>query len=57
MDLESQGKRVVETEFASEYGKKYNLFNHLECSSMTGENVEKVFEEIAKKMISLSNSK
>ena len=56
LDLESEGKRVVEKEFANEYGKKINLFDYLECSSITGENVEKVFETIALKMISLSNS-
>ena len=56
LDLESKGKRVVEKEYAFEYGKKYNLFDHLECSSITGENVEDVFDNIAKKMIALSNS-
>lgn len=53
-DLEKIGKRVVEKEYAQEYGKKFNLFNFLECSSKTGENVEQVFQIIGKKMLALS---
>jgi Ras-related protein Rab-7A len=56
LDLESEGKRVVEKEYGSEHGKKFNLFDHVECSSKTGNNVEKVFEILTKKMIILSNS-
>ena len=56
-DLEVNGKRVVEKKFASEYGEKNNLFDYIECSSKTGENVELVFETIARKMIALSDSK
>ena len=55
-DLEVDGKRVVENKFASEFGKKNNLFDYIECSSKTGENVEHVFELIARKMIALSSS-
>jgi small GTP-binding protein len=57
LDLESQGKRVVEHEYAYEFGKKNNLFDHIECSSFSGENVENVFEKISKKMIALSDIK
>lgn len=53
-DLEAEGKRVIQAEFAAEYGKKHNLFDFVECSSKTGENVEKVFILIARKMMALS---
>jgi len=56
LDLDANGKRVVEYDFASEYGKKYNLFEYIECSSLTGENVELIFTLIAKKMIDISVS-
>ncbi len=56
LDLDANGKRVVEYDFASEYGEKYNLFEYIECSSLTGENVELIFNLIAKKMIDISLS-
>jgi Ras-related protein Rab-7A len=54
LDLESEGKRVVEKEFAYDYGKKRNLFDFIECSSKTGENIELVFDVIARKMLALA---
>ena len=56
IDLELEGKRVVEKEYAQEFGKKYNLFDYIECSSVSGENVEFIFEAIARKMVALSDS-
>ena len=53
-DLNSKGKRVIEKEYAQDYGKKRNLFDFFECSSKTGENVEKVFTTIAHKMLVLA---
>ncbi len=53
-DLEKIGKRVIEKEYAQEYGKKFNLFNLIECSSKTGENVENVFLTIGQKMLDIS---
>lgn len=54
LDLESKGKRVIEKDFARDYGKEFNIAEFMECSSMTGENVENVFQTIAWKMIELS---
>lgn len=54
LDLEIEGKRVVEKEYAHEYGKKCNLFDIIECSSLTGTNIERVFDTIARKMLSIS---
>ena len=50
-DLELEGKRVTEREYAYEHGKKYNLFEGMECSSKTGLNVELIFETLARKML------
>jgi len=55
LDLELEGKRVIEKEFAREYGKKRNLFNFIECSSKTGENIENVFNTITNKMLILAD--
>ncbi len=55
LDLESVGKRSIEREYAYEYGKKYNLFELIECSSKTGKNIDLVFETLTQKMISLSS--
>jgi small GTP-binding protein len=51
-DLASHGKRVVDPEFAKDYGKTRNLFDFLECSSKTGENVEAIFEILSRKLLS-----
>ena len=51
-DLED--KRSVQTEEAIELANKYKLHGYIECSSKTGDNVEQIFESIAKKMIETS---
>ena len=53
-DLASEGKRVVEKEYAFEEGQKYGVFDFIECSSKTGENVNEIFQNIARKMLELS---
>ena len=53
-DLSSEGKRVVESSYAFEEGRKFGVFEYFECSSKTGENVEEVFYCIAKKMLEIS---
>lgn len=47
IDLEN---RSVTTEDAMELSNTYELIAHFECSSKTGDNVEQIFEFIAKKM-------
>ncbi|MEE9376456.1 MAG: Rab family GTPase [Candidatus Lokiarchaeia archaeon] len=54
LDLEAEGKRVIEKEFAFEYGKKHNFFDFVECSSKTGENIDDIFNIITKKILKLT---
>ena len=49
IDLED--KRSVTSEEALKISSTYELIDHFECSSKTGDNVEQIFEFIAKKMI------
>ncbi|MFX0027664.1 MAG: Rab family GTPase [Candidatus Hermodarchaeota archaeon] len=44
-------KRSVKSEEALELSNTYELIGHFECSSKTGDNIEEIFEFIAKKMI------
>lgn len=51
-DLELQGKKVIDSEYAQSYGRERNLFDFIECSSKTGENVERIFELLSRKLLS-----
>ena len=51
-DLEE--KRVISNEEGSEMAKKHNFYEHIECSSKTGENVEEIFKSISQKMLELA---
>jgi small GTP-binding protein len=53
-DLGFQGKRVIEGDYAKNYAKKYDVFDFIECSAKTGENVQKVFTSIAYKMLKVT---
>jgi small GTP-binding protein len=53
-DLEFEGKRVIDADYAKKYGGERNLFDYIECSSKTGENVEEIFIRIARKMMERS---
>jgi len=53
-DLELEGKRVIESDFARTYGSERHLYDFIECSSKTGENVEQIFGTIAYKMMEAS---
>ena len=53
-DLVFEGKRVIEEDYASELGKKFGIFDLVECSSKTGENVDLIFSVMALKMLESS---
>lgn len=43
----------VDDEFALELKEKYNIFNYMKTSSKTGENIEKSFELLVRKVIGI----
>ncbi len=45
--LDLQDRRTISHENASKIAKDYDLQGYLECSSKTGENVDKIFIEVA----------
>jgi len=47
-------KRSVDAETATDMARDHNLIGYIECSSKTGENVEQIFEAIARKMIEVA---
>ncbi len=51
-DLENE--RSVEKDYASEVAKTKSFYNFLECSSVSGQNIETVFTSLARKMMEMS---
>ena len=49
--LDLQEKRSVPAEDTVNLLKSHNLFDHIECSAKSGENVELVFETLVRKML------
>ena len=43
----------VDDASALEFKEKYNLFDYLKISSKTGENINKVFEQLLRKILKL----
>jgi Ras-related protein Rab-7A len=53
-DLALVGKRVIEENYAYEEGQKFGVFDLIECSSKTGENVDEIFQKITRRMLELA---
>ena len=53
-DLSQEGKRLIEASYAYEQGLKFGIFDFIECSSKTGENIEQIFYQMARKMLEIS---
>lgn len=53
--LDLEYRRTVSSNEALEIAKKHNLYGYIECSSKDGENVEEIFQEIAKLMMNRAN--
>ena len=52
--LDLSEKRSIPRKFAEEIVENENLFSYIECSAKTGENVEDIFQEIAKYLLILA---
>ena len=52
MDLEE--KRVISNEEGNEMAKRFNFYEFIECSSKTGENIERIFRSISQKMLEIA---
>ena len=52
-DLEKN--RSVEINYVKDIADKNRFYDFIECSSITGENVERIFLSIGKKMLEKSN--
>ena len=53
-DLDVEEKRSIEKEFANEYRKKRNLFEFIECSSKTNDNIENIFIILTRKILTVT---
>jgi small GTP-binding protein len=53
--IDIENLRTIDMEQAIDMAQLYNLDGHFECSSKTGQNVEKIFEEITKLIMKKTN--
>ena len=53
--LDLEGLRAISKDEANKFAKDYKFQEYIECSSKTGENVDEIFNKIAKLMVK-SNS-
>lgn len=52
--LDLQAKRAISIEDIKELAEKYGLFDLIECSAKTGENVIEIFKKITRKMMEIN---
>ena len=49
--LDLHKKRVLSRKYAKKISKKYNFFKYFECSSKTGENIDKLFKFLTRSIM------
>ena len=49
--LDLHKERVISRKYAEKISKKYKIVKNFECSSKTGENVDKIFEFLTRSII------
>ena len=49
--LDLSKERVISRKYAGKISKKYKIVKNFECSSKTGENVDKIFEFLTRSII------
>ncbi|MFW9973520.1 MAG: hypothetical protein ACFFDF_25280, partial [Candidatus Odinarchaeota archaeon] len=53
--LDLHKKRVISRKYAKKISKKHNMVEYFECSSKTGENVDNIFEFLARIILNGEN--
>ena len=48
-------ERVISTKYAEKISKKYKILKNFECSSKTGENVDKIFEFLTRSILKVES--
>ncbi|MFW9878794.1 MAG: Rab family GTPase [Candidatus Thorarchaeota archaeon] len=54
--LDLHKERVISRKFAEKISKKYNMVKYFECSSKTGENIDNIFEFLARILLKSENN-
>jgi len=53
--LDLHKERVISRKYAKKISKKYKIVKYFECSSKTGENVEKIFKFLTRSILKVES--
>ena len=53
--LDLYKERVISRKYAKKISKKYKIVKNFECSSKTGENVDKIFEFLTRSILKIES--
>ncbi len=53
--LDLHKERVISRKYAKKISKKYKIVKYFECSSKTGENVDKIFEFLTRSILKVES--